>query len=706
MMAGILAGGVWATGSMVGCAPDPQALPPVQDAEGGLAPVEGGRPADGLFGNQELLAVEGARHPLDLPVLLAFLGDPNDAVRARAAFVLASTRAWDDGVRSALLERLEDPAAAVRRDAAFALGRQGGAAVGPDPELEGQLLQLAADGDAGVRRAAVEALGFRGGHRAIDALLEPASPGGEGPEAAATGNEAEIRTRSLARLALRSGPGEGEAIVRHLGTALASGDPGVRAGAALFFAEAPDPQSWAAEEEAVAQALNRADEEDGTLLLLAQALANQRSPVVRDRLLGHLGAPREALRLGAARGLNSIAYIETSGVREALFRAVLEDSSDAVALAAAAGLYRGLRVPAWVQEEGLALLLREDVPHVRQAAFLGLLAARTSHVPIIAWTRARLADDPPAAEHGIEVLGTLADPPVTPFLFEAAEHPDPFVQEAAARALAGRWERILGPDDELLRYREIFGRLAREGTPGAATAAIRSLAHPAFAHLEPEQLLNEALLAREGSPAGAALFHEFSLALREVGGTGGWGEVEPALGPDLQPDPRSDLRPDLLAPLGPHPVLVLEASSGSLAVGLFPEEAPRAVGLLVERVRAGQLDGAPFHRVMPGVLAQGGDIVAHDGSGREGHALPLELTGTPFRAGTFGVAGPEEPGQGLQFFLAGTSSSGFDLEHGAVGMLLSGTDGLLRLREGDRILRACVVPNPGAGSPVPRCGLP
>ena len=693
----ILAVGVWAAGSMVGCAPDPLARPPMQDAEGGLAPVEGGRPADGLFGNQELLAVEGARHPLDLPVLVAFLGDPNDAVRARAAFVLASIRGWDDGVRSALLEMLKDPAAGVRRDAAFALGRQGGAAVGPNPELEEQLLHLVADGDPGVRRAAVEALGFRGGRRAIDTLLEFASPEGEGPEAAATGKEAEVRTRSLARLALRSGPGAGEAIVQHLGAALASGDPGVRAGAALFFAEAPDPQSWATEEEAVAQALDRADEEDGTLLLLAQALANQRSPAVRDRLLGHLGAPREALRLGAARGLNSIAYIETSGVREALFRAVLEDSSDAVALAAAAGLHRGLRVPAWVQEEGLALLLREDVPHVRQAAFLGLLAARTSHEPIMAWTRARLADDPAAAEHGIEVLGTLADPPVTPFLFEAAEHPDPFVQEAAARALAGRWERILGPDDELLRYREIFGRLASEGTPGAATAAIRSLAHPAFANLEPEQLLREALLAREGSPAGAALSHEFSLALREIGGTGGWGEVQPALRPDL--------RPDLLAPLGPHPVLVLETGSGSLAVGLFPEEAPRAVGLLVERARSGQLDGAPFHRVIPGVLAQGGDIVAHDGSGREGHALPLELTKTPFRAGTFGVAGPEEPGQGLQFFLAGTSSFGFDLEHGAVGILLSGADGFPRLREGDRILRACVVPNPGAGSPTPRCGL-
>jgi peptidylprolyl isomerase len=617
-------------------------------------------------------------------------------------------------------ERLEDPAAGVRRDAAFALGRQGGAAAAQDPEVEDALLQVVEDGDARVRRAAIEALGFRGGRRAAEFLLGHGAPDAEGSGGATGGEEAEARTRALVRLALRVGPDVADAIVRDLGGALLSGDPGVRGAAALFFAEAPDPQRWSGEAEGVAEALERGEEEDGTLLLLAQALANQRNPGVRDRLLRHLAeASREALRLGAARGLNSMAYIETPGVREALFRAVLEDPSDAVALAAAEGLYRGLRVPAWVQEEALALLLREDVPHVRQAAFLQLLASRISHEPIMAWTRARLADDPSVAEQGIQVLGTLPDPPVTPFLFEAAEHPDPFIQEAAARALAGRWERILGPDDELLRYRAIFGRLAREGTRGAASVAIRSLAHPVFAHLEPEELLEEALRARRGSPAGAALSREFELALREMGAVAVDAEAEAAVA-ETSEDPASaqpagaaaggsgafgepSLRPDLLEPLGPDPLLVLELEAGSVAVVLLPEEAPRAVGLLVERTGMGLLDGVPFHRVIPGVLAQGGDVVAHDGTGREGFAIPLELTSRAFRAGTLGVAGPGDPGRGLQFFLTGTASSALDREHGAVGSLASGPDVLLRLREGARILRACVVPHPGAGSAVPRC---
>ena len=722
-MTGLLVGAVGMTLWTAGCAPDPNALPPADDPAPALAPVEGGRPSDGLFGSERLLAVERARHPRDLPALLGFLEDADDAVRARAAFVLASTRGWEAGLRSALLDRLRDPAAGVRRDAAFALGRQGGAAAGQDPEVEEALLQLLDDGDAGVRRAAIESLGFRGGPRAADALLQsgfPAGfPGEEGPGDSADTKEAEVRTRALARLALRTGPGTEEAVVRHLGEALASADPRVRGAAAMFFAEALDAQRWADQEEAVAAGLDRAGEEDGTLLLLAQALANQRNPEVRDRFLRYLAhASREALRLGAARGLNSIAYIETPGVREALFRAVLEDPSDAVALAAAAGLYRGLRVPAWVQEEALALLLREDIAHVRQAAFLGLLASRTSHEPLMAWTRARLADDPSAAERGIEVLGLLPDPPVTPFLFDAAEHPDPFVQEAAARALAGRWERILGPDDELLRYRALFGRLAREGTRGAATVAIRSLAHPAFANLEPESLLEEALRTREGSAAGAAISNEFALALREIGVFPAAGEpasgarasegqvsgqtTEPAGGARWR-FAQPSVRPELLEPLGRHPLLVLELDGGPLVVALFPEEAPRAVGLLVERAQAGLLDGVPFHRVIPGVLAQGGDIVAHDGTGREGFGLPLELTEAAFGAGTLGAAGSDQPGQGLQFFLSGAASSGFDLEHGAMGTLLSERDVLLRLQGWDRILRACVVPHPGDGAPVPRC---
>jgi cyclophilin family peptidyl-prolyl cis-trans isomerase/HEAT repeat protein len=684
---------------MAACAPEPGVTPPAVEA--GLAGVEGGRPTDGLLENPRLMAVEEARHPVDVSALLAFLDDEDAAVRARAAFVLASVR-WDvrgdaERIRSALMDPLRDPVAAVRRDAAFALGRRGGAGAGVDPPVEAALVALLDDLDPGVRIAAMEALGFRGAHRAAEVLLAavPGTPAGRG--GAEGGEETRARTLALARLALRAGPESEAVLVRRLGGALASDDPGVRSAAALYFAEAPDPQAWVGQLDAVRQGLDRSDEEDGTLVLLAQALAGHRDPGVRDFLVDQLArSPREALRLGAARGLNSTAYIESTGVREALLHAVVNDPSDAVALAAVAGLHRGLRVPAWVQEEALALLTRPDVPRVRQAAFLPLLAARTTYEPILAWTRARLGDDPPAAALGVHVLGAVPDPPVTPFLFEAADHPHPGVQDAAARALAGRWERILGPDEELLRYRELFGRLAREGMPGTATVAIRSLAHPVFAALEPELLLREAAAARAGSPGGEVLAHEFALALQAV-------DVGSALPRGGGSPTSAGVRPDLLRPLGPHPVLILEMEAGTLAVGLFPEEAPRAASLLVTRALGGLLDGVPFHRVIPGVLAQGGDVVAHDGTGRDGLEVPLEFTRRPFDRGALGVAGPGEPGQGMQFFLSGAASSDLDLGHGVLGILLAGSDILPRIREGDRIRQSCVVPHPGVGSPLPRC---
>ena len=89
------------------------------------------RPSDGLLETPVLMEVVDLGIQRNGEALRGFLDHDDPAVRARAAFALASVQ--DPDAQGELTELLGDPEPSVRRDAAFALGQleltDGGAAL-------------------------------------------------------------------------------------------------------------------------------------------------------------------------------------------------------------------------------------------------------------------------------------------------------------------------------------------------------------------------------------------------------------------------------------------------------------------------------------------------------------------------------------------------------------------------------------------------
>ena len=99
--------------------------------------------------------------------------------------------------------------------------------------------------------------------------------------------------------------------------------------------------------------------------------------------------------------------------------------------------------------------------------------------------------------------------------------------------------------------------------------------------------------------------------------------------------------------------IYLDLKDGRVVIQLLPELAPKAVARVKELCRKGFYDGTPFHRVIEGFMAQGGDPT---GTGTGGSGLgnvPAEFTNQRrFLRGTVGAARSSNPNSAdSQFFI-------------------------------------------------------
>ncbi len=658
------------------------------------------------------------------------------------------TEAGEGGVLSqALRGALHDPAPEVRRDAAFALGRlstrlpgNGADLTGarPVPEthsdvpLEGRhlpqaeaalLAALGGEREGEVRRAMLLALGFLGGEASLAVLLDEAEAR---PEATLAGARILLRgwevhgpDREDRASSVREG-GEGERWWKRFAENLTDSDPTERQAASWFFWSAPGDELLLQHRAELEEAVRTLSPGDPAAVQAAEALGR-----VADA--GSLGfwkalagdSPAEGLRLVAVRTLGRANLVEREGVRALLWERVEEDGSDAVAFEAAMALQGGFRIPAATLSRAADFLGREDGAWPRDVSFLAPVAMLRSPEPVLVWTERRMAaGEGEAAAWGIQALGLLPDPPITVELFRLFDlgGNDPDVTLAVTRALNGRWERIWEGPEVMARYLSFFEARIRDGQVPAAVHAVRALAHPIFVDLDAEARALDALahrlelglearsVIREGwaafaSRRGAPFFQDdwngagfIELDAEAVPrawlpGSGGVGDesVEAA-------SPAAEIPVEALRTLGHRPLLILETTRGTVVSRLVPEEAPRSVAELVRRVTAGELDGTPWHRGVPGRLVQGGDGTAHDGTGRDGVVLPLEHTSLLFGAGAVAVAGGQRDGPegGMNLFIGILPEFGFDGSYAAVGQVVAGKDVLPALLATDRIQRACV----------------
>jgi cyclophilin family peptidyl-prolyl cis-trans isomerase len=130
-----------------------------------------------------------------------------------------------------------------------------------------------------------------------------------------------------------------------------------------------------------------------------------------------------------------------------------------------------------------------------------------------------------------------------------------------------------------------------------------------------------------------------------------------------------------------RPRVRLTTSKGDIVVELFEDEAPNTVANFVALVEKGLYAGTPFHRVIGGFMAQGGDPTG-TGRGGPGHAIPCECDLPAARKhflGTLSMAHAGKDTGGSQFFLTFRPTEHLDGKHTVFGRVIEGLDVLPKL---------------------------
>jgi peptidylprolyl isomerase len=136
--------------------------------------------------------------------------------------------------------------------------------------------------------------------------------------------------------------------------------------------------------------------------------------------------------------------------------------------------------------------------------------------------------------------------------------------------------------------------------------------------------------------------------------------------------------------ISPEDTLVLEIPHGTVTIQLRPDIAPNHVAQIKTLVRKGFYNDTPFHRVIEGFMAQGGDPT---GTGTGGSDLPnirAEFSNeAKFRRGTCGMARTQDPhSANSQFFIMFAPAPHLDGQYTIWGQVISGMDAVDKIKRG------------------------
>jgi len=122
------------------------------------------------------------------------------------------------------------------------------------------------------------------------------------------------------------------------------------------------------------------------------------------------------------------------------------------------------------------------------------------------------------------------------------------------------------------------------------------------------------------------------------------------------------------------PRVRISTTAGDVVVELFEDIAPNTVANFISLIEKGFYDGTPFHRVIPGFMAQGGDPKG-TGSGGPGYTIACEVDAPGARKhfrGTLSMAHAGRDTGGSQFFLTFRPTEHLDGKHTVFGRVIEG----------------------------------
>jgi cyclophilin family peptidyl-prolyl cis-trans isomerase len=129
------------------------------------------------------------------------------------------------------------------------------------------------------------------------------------------------------------------------------------------------------------------------------------------------------------------------------------------------------------------------------------------------------------------------------------------------------------------------------------------------------------------------------------------------------------------------PRVKITTTVGDIVIELFENEAPNTVANFVSLVEKGFYAGTPFHRVINGFMAQGGDPKG-TGEGGPGYTIACEVAAPGARQhfrGSLSMAHAGPDTGGSQFFLTFRPTEHLDGKHTVFGRVIEGFDVLAKL---------------------------
>jgi cyclophilin family peptidyl-prolyl cis-trans isomerase len=139
---------------------------------------------------------------------------------------------------------------------------------------------------------------------------------------------------------------------------------------------------------------------------------------------------------------------------------------------------------------------------------------------------------------------------------------------------------------------------------------------------------------------------------------------------------------------------------GEIKIDFYPADAPKTVENFVTLAKKGFYDGATFHRVEPGFVAQGGDplsktLPAGDpriGTGGPGYKVKAEFNKQKHVRGAVAMARSQDPDSaGSQFYICFKPASFLDGQYTVFGIVTSGMDVVDGIKVGDKMKSVKIV---------------
>ncbi len=134
----------------------------------------------------------------------------------------------------------------------------------------------------------------------------------------------------------------------------------------------------------------------------------------------------------------------------------------------------------------------------------------------------------------------------------------------------------------------------------------------------------------------------------------------------------------------PQNTVFLDTPHGRVTIRLRPDLAPKHVAQIRTLTQRGYYNNVPFHRVIPGFMAQTGDGQRGDGTGKSDLPnIPAEFSKEAFKVGSVGMARAQDPNSAnSQFFICFEGCGSLTGQYTIVGEVTSGMEAVRKIKAG------------------------